>query len=649
MGILSYIIPQEWVLRFIIIAMIALAIFVVRKCWLLYALGKENLAMLDRMENVSDLEKALLKNDANLDQEFAKYETALGKNDATSVLFEHLKAIYDAGAQSSRLDADLLVKNTVDKIFTDVDSIKTSISLFLVIGILGTLAGLAISIGGFNGANFVMTGQNSSTADELSLLFGNLRGAFAPSMWGVFFTIVFVFGYSWRIQEGCINKVTEKLTINTIRYWLPKLYPTDFQRGDQSLVKLNATIANADGINNGVRTLEKNLSSSNQTLRQLAKVSDDIQKASDRFDKSTDKIVKIKELYDELKKTNDIFHSSLESLINSAIQDRKDSYKEYIEIVEKNYAAVQDANQKMKDQMGQYFDALTEVLKKQNSAFSAGLQGQIDTWKATLNSQNAQLQEVISQLKAYDTSFFQTVNESRESLNKSIEVNRNAAIVNQELGKKLHEIEEKLLNRQDELMVQISQPITNQLSGVAQALQHIQQPLNEAVKHIAEMANYNQGQTAKTMETLKVMTDKLQEKQGSLAHNEQELMQMLESLQKTVQGFQGAVNTTMAVVGEKSGVSPELIKQCFEAQTEALRTSPSRRERERQKEAEEKKNGFLSLKNIPVLVIAVLLLFSVVTQIIMVTKISALEQNQAAVNQVLMKGEMNDSSSASGQ
>ena len=647
MGILSYIIPQEWVLRIIIIAMIALAVFVIRKCWILSTLGKENLAMLDRMENVGDLEKALLKNDANLDQEFAKYETALGKNDNTSVIFEHLKAIYDAGAQSSRLDADLLVKNTVDKIFTDVDSIKTSISLFLVIGILGTLAGLAISIGGFNGANFVMTGQNSSTADELSLLFGNLRGAFAPSMWGVFFTIVFVFGYSWKIQEGCINKVTEKLTINTIRYWLPKLYPTDFQRGDQSLVKLNATIANADGINNGVRTLEKNLSSSNQTLRQLAKVSDDIQKASDRFDKSTDKIVKIKELYDELKKTNDIFHSSLESLINSAIQDRKDSYKEYIEIVEKNYAAVQDANQKMKDQMGQYFDALTEVLKKQNSAFSAGLQGQIDTWKATLNNQNAQLQEVISQLKAYDTSFFQTVNESRESLNKSIEVNRNAAIVNQELGKKLHEIEEKLLSRQDELMVQISQPITSQLSGVAQALQHIQQPLNEAVKNIEKMANYNQRQTSETMETLKVMTDKLQEKQDSLAHNEQELMQMLESLQKTVQGFQGAVNTTMAVVGEKSGVSPELIKQCFEAQTAALRTSNSRREKD--KEKEEKKNGFLSLKNVPVLVIAVLLLFSVVTQIIMVTKISALEQNQAAVNQVLMKGEMNDSSSASGQ
>lgn len=651
MGILSYIIPQEWLLRIVILAMIVLAGFVIRKCWVLYALGKENLAMLDRMEDVSDLEKALLKNGANLDEEFAAYETSLGKNDNTFVLFEHVKAIYDAGAQSSRLDADLLVKNTVDKIFTSVDSVKTSISLFLVMGILGTLAGLAISIGGFNGANFVMTGQSSSTANELSLLFGNLRGAFAPSMWGVFFTIVFVFIYSWKIQEGCINKVTEKLTINTIRYWLPRLYPTDFQRGDQSLVKLNATIANADGINNGVRTLEKNLSSSNQTLQQLAKVSDDIQKASDRFDKSTDKIVKIKELYDELKKTNDTFHSSLESLIHSATQDRKDSYEEYMNLVEKNAVAVQEANQKMKDQMAQYFDALTVVLKSQNSTFSENLQGQINTWKDTLRSQSAELQAVISQLKAYDTNFFQTVNDTKESLNESVKINTKAAIANQELGQKLREIEEKLLNRQDELIEQIAQPVTAQLTEVAHILQGLQKPFIDATNSISAMADRNYRQMTELINPIQEITNTLQEKQNVLTNDNQRLMQTLETLQNTMHGFQKTVNATLAVVGETKGVSPERIQKWFETQTEDSTTLRTKRQREIETNKEEgkNKNGFLSLKNIPILVIAVLLLFSVVTQVIMVTKISALEQNQAAVNQVLMKGEMNDSSSNSGQ
>ena len=123
MSIFSYIIPQEWVLRIIILAMIGLACFVIYKCWTLYTLGKENLAMLEQMENVDFLKKALLQNDIDLDQEFSKYEESLGKNDRNFVLFEHLKAIYDAGAQSSRLDADLLVKNTVDKIFTVNDNI----------------------------------------------------------------------------------------------------------------------------------------------------------------------------------------------------------------------------------------------------------------------------------------------------------------------------------------------------------------------------------------------------------------------------------------------------------------------------------------------------------------------------------------------
>ena len=128
-----------------------------------------------------------------------------------------------------------------------------------------------------------------------------------------------------------------------------------------------------------------------------------------------------------------------------------------MKVVEKNCADVQNANQDMKEQMIQYFDALTEVLKQQNNSFSTGLQQQIDTWKMTLEQQNSQLKQVISQLQVYDENFFQTVNESKDSLNKSIEVNRKAAMDNQALAEKLREFEDKLLHRQDELMAQISQ------------------------------------------------------------------------------------------------------------------------------------------------------------------------------------------------
>ncbi len=113
-------------------------------------------------------------------------------NESNEAVFEHLRAIYDAGRKSSRLDADLLVKNTIDKVCANVDSIKTCISVFLVIGILGTLVGLGLSIASFNGDSFIITAQNNNSAAELSKLFGNLRGAFAL-VCGVFLVLFSMF------------------------------------------------------------------------------------------------------------------------------------------------------------------------------------------------------------------------------------------------------------------------------------------------------------------------------------------------------------------------------------------------------------------------------------------------------------------------
>lgn len=651
MGVLSYIIPHEWVLQLVILLMIVLAAFVVYKCVQLYTIGKQNLEMLNKMENVSILEHAMLQNGVNLDHEFAKYEASLGKNDITFPLFEHLKAIYDSGARSSRLDADLLVKNTVNKIFTSVDSIKTSISLFLVIGILGTLAGLAISIGGFHGANFVMTGQGG-TADELSLLFGNLRGAFAPSMWGVFFTIIFVFGYSWRIQEGCINKVTEKLTINTIRYWLPKLYPTDFQRGDQSLVKLNATIANADGINQGVRDLESNLNSSNETLIQLAKVSDSIQIAVDKFDKSTDKVTKIKELYEELKKNNETFSASLNRLIQSAIENRKASYQDYMGIIEKNYANLENENQKIKDNMIKYFDALSGVLEKQSNVFASGMQAHIDGWTATMENQNERLSEVLSQLKSYDAGFFESVNESQTALSKSIDVNLKSAEANQVLAEKLRTFEEKLLHRQDELMAQISKPVEEQLSKIATALKYMERPMGETAEVILKMADRHKANMDKTITPLTDITKSLESQQESLRDRNNEIKELLQSLTEMIKSTQVENRAMLAAIGKQHGASEIDITRYMKAHTEAMESGTTRKQRRNEKtkihEKSSLKERLFNLNNIPVLVISILLLISVITQVVMVYRLTALEKHQNAVNQVLMKGDMNNLKSETG-
>ena len=133
-------------------------------------------------------------------------------------------------------------------------------------------------------------------------------------------------------------------------------------------------------------------------------------------------------------------------------------------------------------------------------------------------------------------------------------------------------------------------------------------------------------------------------------------------MQKTAQSFHDESKAMMVMMASKQGgASSEIINQYLKAQADSMAdTVNQRREREMAKERElelllsrergkNAKNGFLSVKNIPAFIIAVLLLVSVITQVVMVNKISTLERNQAAVNQVLMKGEMNDTSSDSGQ
>lgn len=204
--------PQEGLLRLVIVFLWIVAGYVAWQCIGLKKRIANNLAKIEELstnQSIAYLENSLKLNGYSYEATFAKFEADHEKNDANAMAFEHLKTIFDAGRKSSRLDADLLVKNTIDKICTNVDTIKSCISVFLVIGILGTLIGLGISIGSFNGDSFIINVQANNTAKELSKLFGNLRGAFAPSMWGgIFNNLLCTFihcAYSRKIYKS-INR-----------------------------------------------------------------------------------------------------------------------------------------------------------------------------------------------------------------------------------------------------------------------------------------------------------------------------------------------------------------------------------------------------------------------------------------------------------
>jgi|GEM_PF-655007 len=698
---MSYIWPQELPLEIIIFIMWCTAGFVIYRCIGLYRKAKENLDTLERIEDVSFLESSLKQNNINTKESFKKYETEKGKNDNNEVLFEHLHAIYDAGYKSSDLESELLISNSISKIFTNIDIVKTLISLFLVFGILGTLAGLAISIGGFHGANFVVTGQSSSsTAQELSALFGNLRGAFAPSMWGVAFTILFTFIYTYLIQEKCINKLTEKLTLTTINSWLPVLYPTDFQRGDNSIVKLNATIQNAEGINHGVTELQSNLSTSNKTLKMLAKVSDQINAATIKFENSTNKIMEIKELYDQLRACNDQFNQSIHSLVETTSKEQVASYQAFLQHSKDSNQKIQENWQEIRNdflafqkdsreqnttqvkqledrvlalsqQMQEYFTKLSDVLQQQTKQYSDDVTAQNNQLHDTTVQLNAQLQAVIQELRTYDTNFFKKIGDLQENLQKSVECNTVSALQNDKATKILQDMADRQLRSKDELIEAITQPLKNQLEAMSQqlskdlttistGLMHINQPLIGASENMQKML-FNTSKTIR--EDVEAINKNFEEKMQYIVASlnksgggNTELQATCDNINASLQYLTKTIQAIAGVMGEKAGVDPEVVKRFMSNQPNYSSNSNRGVEnklesilrvlesQEQSKKTAVPRQGFLNIKNIPIIVIAVLLVISVCVQITMVYKISALEKSQIAVTELLAKGELNNTS-----
>lgn len=418
---ISYVFPNEYVLQVIIYFIAFLAVVTLAVCiWLFYC-ARCNLELLrednvNGLINIKPLELSLRQSHVFEVDAFDSYIAEKKESVVTKPLVDHLHAIYDAGRKSSRLDADLLVQNTIEKIFSGADSVKTFISLFLVFGILGTLFGLAISIGSFSGEGFVLNTEANRTASELSKLFGNLRGAFAPSIWGVFSTIVFVLIYTVGVQELCVNRLTKRLTTVTINIWLPALYPTDFQKGEISMAKLNDAVRNANEtaqshvqFGNKAQELLKNLDATNKTIDALRNIATVLDNSSNRYEAGSAKLAEMNDtltgISSKMVAHNEVFNEYVNNQI-TAIRKLQDSYVANSDAIHKSLV---EANKEYRETTGELKTIKEDVVNAVGMPINKELKQISDDLKLALNRVNDNLISVATYIEGFNNPMEESV------------------------------------------------------------------------------------------------------------------------------------------------------------------------------------------------------------------------------------------------
>lgn len=467
-------------------------------------------------------------------------------------------------------------------------------------------------------------------------------------------TILTVLGYTFLIQDPCINKTTENLTQLTINVWIPKLYPSVLQKSDASLSNLTKTLKNADGINRGVSELDENLKKANKTLKEISKVSENLGTAATDFKSGTASITgfqeELKQLYQQLldnnQKFNDFIYKSV-SMTGDLQTQARENFKRQAGDLEKNFT----------------------------------LQG-------------AQLNKVIETLGLYDQNYAT----GQAQLHSDLAI----AIKNFSDGAQfIQKISQELLDRGDNTVKAVGDPLQAKLKDMSLDLSKNLQGISQAVGRISDPLGRSTATIQKMFEGVgKFLEEVTENNVKAMEQQNQRILAELQRLNSTLSNWEGPalaaanpglpatslpglapgkrtvqepvpasgtgygtsrtmVGETVPGIGGSAGkdtgkdpfwpptsdrspitrpVGPVLNNKAVVEKLDEI-LEHMRYIDERQDNSQSEGALGMILKTVVPILVTILLIVSIGVQLTMVDKISHLEQTQNAVNEILLKGD----------
>jgi archaellum component FlaC len=293
-----------------------------------------------KKNNSSELEPTLDRN--TLFEQFCIENGIVG-----TPIAGHLKTIYDAGFTDNRLEIGKLLKSTTNALFHENNFLRGILSSFIILGLLGTLFGLANSLAQLPIKELIEAQQAGQANAQINIdvikglggLLSQLKAAFAPSICGVLFTVIGMFLFVLYTHFICtpLKSMVDYLTINV---WVPQLFPATTQRlietlqlsEDQLHKSFDAAekVAEfAEGIDGRVGVFQRNLDLTNRSMEVLTGSATGIGKVVQTFSQSVNELTSfqqdIKVLYNQLIQESATFRQSVTATLDASVAFQKNS------------------------------------------------------------------------------------------------------------------------------------------------------------------------------------------------------------------------------------------------------------------------------------------------------------------------------------
>ena len=428
----------------------------------------------------------------------------LAKN---SFISKHLKAIFLAGWNESRLEVSELINHTTSNLFRWNSLLRSILAIFIVVGLLGTLFGLTDSLvelspalrTSADAATDADSGNSRQMTKALSDLMDDIKGAFAPSIAGVFFTVLGVIFYGLFLRFACYP-LKSTLEQSTLTVWVPQLYPTTSQKLIQTLQKSEAQIQKgfdtAAQFNESVQKVHGNIDEFNESLTQATAITQPLSDSVTQINKAaTDISTAANVLNTGFTESLDQFSSDFASSVTQLT-----GFQNEIRNLHRQFQ--DDANQKL----NQFQDATNQKLDLQTN--------KLDDQNQNISKIREAIDQTLNVLKSYETTYVNShqeiSTELKEFINKATETNTSIYTENRkwfeetnnankqqfsdiqnQLKTELEQVQQTLNDQLGTLVTELDTNLSdlqNNLNGrldtLNDRLENFDTPLRDAVDHI---------------------------------------------------------------------------------------------------------------------------------------------------------------------
>ena len=550
----------------------------------------------------------------NVFSEFCK-ESSLNRR---SPIAKHLKAIFLAGCDETRLEVGELINHTTADLFKWNNLFRSMLAVFIVIGLFGTLFGLADSITELSpalkeraaneipienkdpeerAANEIPTENNKKMTDALGGLLDKMKGALAPSISGIFFTILGVILYGIYLQSAChpVKSTLERLTLTV---WVPQLYPTTSQKLMQTLQKSESQMQKgfetAAQFSESVQKVHGNIDEFNESLThaiaitqplsdsvtQINKAASDISTAADvlntGFTESLDKfssdfassVTQLTGFQDEIRNLHEQFQEEANQKLNQfqdaanqkidlqteKLDDQNNNISKTIEAIDKNLNALKSYETTYINSRQQISKELQEFINKATET-NTSIYTENREWFEEINNANKQqFSDMQDQLKKGLGNVQQTLNDQLGTLVNELETN--LSDLQNGLNEGLGTLNDRLENFDTPLrdaVINIKETFDTQLATLNNRLENFDQPIQEAAEHMrgtfADLVRYMQSIVGDLQKEIREQNEKYEDQLTGVKDLNQEIVTLLNQLDDSSKNQKEAVDTLSTNVG----------------------------------------------------------------------------------------------------